>query len=207
MRRPRGQGLLGGAIGITTLLLLAACGGSSDVAAPTPEPTVAIAEAPTATAAPAEPTATPEPTVAPTATPEPTAAPELTVEEQVIAAWKRYLDLSIQARGKEPTGEALDIASYATDGARTVLEDLLVQQVEEGRYIEGSVASLAPTVVLEGDVEARLEDCVAVELLTFNTADEVTLESSERRITEVRLSLEETGWRVAALETGEPCGA
>ena len=204
MTRPRGQGLLGGALGVTIVLLAGACGGDADEAAPAPEPTVEIAAAPTATSVPvAESTATP----APTATPDPTAAPEMTVEEQVIAAWERYLDLSIQARGKDPTSEALAIASYATDGARTVLEELLLQQLDEGRYIGGSVTSLAPTVRLGDDGDARVDDCIFVDLRTFDSDDNVTLETSDRRTLEARLTMVDEGWRVAALETGEPCGA
>lgn len=186
-------------------LLAGACVGSSDEAAPTPEPTVAIAGAPTATPEPAA-TATPEPTAAPSPTPEPTEV-ELSVEEQVIAAWERYLDLSIQARGKEPSREALAIEGYAAEGAQRVLEDLLVQQKAEGRYIGGAVTSLAPTVRVEDGGDAQLDDCIFVDLLTFDDDDRVTLETSDRRTVVARLIPVDRDWRVVALESGDPCGA
>ena len=204
MRRPRGQGLLGGAIGITTLLLLAACGGSSDEAAPTPEPTVAIAEAPTATAAPAEPTATPEPTAAPTATPEPIAAPELTVEEQVIAAWERYLDLSIQARGKEPTGEAADLGTFIADEARARLQAVIDEQVTNDQYVIGTATSLNPALTIEGEASVVVADCVSVDLarVRFST-DETLTTQVDVRFSRARFELLEGEWLVTGIESGD----
>ena len=207
MRRPRGQGLLGGAIGITALLLLAACGGSSDVAAPTPEPTVAIAEAPTATAAPAEPTATPEPTAPPTATPEPTAAPELTVEEQVIAAWERYLDLSIQARGKEPTGDAANLGTFITGPARLRLEQVLADQLDERRYLRGALTSGSPLIEFDSDAELSITDCLDVTLESVDLqSDEVLGTQDDQRTSTARMVLVQGGWLVSEVETGDVPG-
>lgn len=206
MRRPRGQGLLGGAIGTTMPLLLAACGGSSDEAAPTPEPTVAIAEAPTATTVPADPTATPEPTADPTATPEPTAEPELTVEEQVIAAWERYWDLAVQARGESPSPEALAFDAYAAEEQVATLRELVANQRDEGYFLAGRVTVGEADLEFRGSESVIVNDCVGVMFQRISLDDGVELSSQdETRSVRARLELDDGGWRVHAVETGGTC--
>ena len=184
-------------------LLVGACGGSSDEAAPTPEPTVEIAAAPTATSAPAtEPTATP----APTATPEPTAAPDMTVEEEVIAAWERYWDLAVQARGEDPPPEALAFSTYTGGDQLTGLEELIARQREEGYFLTGRVTVGDTRVEMRSTTSAVVDDCVEVDFKRFAVDDGSELSSqSEMRVVRARLEFVDELWRVFAVETGDGC--
>lgn len=184
-------------------LLVGACGGSSDEAAPTPEPTAEIADAPTATPVPAEePTATTSPTA--TVAPEPTAAPDLTVEKEVIAAWERYLDLSIQARGKEPTGDAANLATFLSGDARVRLREVIDQQLADGQYIAGSAQSLSPFITVESGSTVLVEDCVAVDLSRVERATDSVLGTQvDVRTAVARFELVDGVWLLTAVDTGE----
>ncbi len=122
---------------------MAGCSGSdgNGDAAASAEGTAIDGSEPTATTAP---TPTSEPTVAPTPTAEPTvtptATPEPSPEAEVIEAWERYLRLSIEARGKDPSPEALDFDSYVIGGAQEALDPGHRRRAGcMGRYVDGSM--------------------------------------------------------------------
>lgn len=210
MRRPRGQGLLGGATGLAiVLLVVGACGGSSGDAVPAPDPTVEIADAPTTTPAPTAPSApAEEPTVtpAPAATPEPTTAPELTVEEQVIAAWERYWDLAVEARGENPSAEALAFSSYASGEQLSALENVVARQKAEGYFLMGSVTVGAVELDVREPTVAVVDDCVHVNFRRVSLADGSELSAQdEMRSARGRIELVDGSWLVLAVETGSRC--
>ena len=187
-------------------LLVGACGGSSEEAAPTPEPTVEIAAAPTATSAPAEePTATPAPTATPT--PEPTAAPDMTVEEEVIAAWERYWDLAVQARGEDPPPEALSLETYVGGVLLESLRETLAEQEPMQYFVVGSAVPSRPRVEVRDEALAIVDGCVAPNLQSIATEDGAVLGSQdEPRLVRGRVENTGEGWRVTAVEIGEePC--
>lgn len=201
-----------GIYGVLGLGLLLATGCSGDDADPAaaPEPTIVIEEReptaqPTATAAP---TATPVPTDVPTVTPEP--APEFTDDElAVIEAWERYFVLSLEARFKEPSAEALDISSYATGGAADGIAGSRANDEEQGQHIAGSAEYTGLTFSELSDDRAVLSICIVTDL-------QILTESGELRVDEgpieyasrARLQRTEDGarWIVAATEFLEqPC--
>lgn len=200
------------AVCATTALLGAACGGDNGDAEAAPSPTVAIAAAPTATDVPAA-TPTPEPTTVPTAPASATATPEPETSDAgqadndqadndeaaaIRAAWERYLDLSIQARGKTPSPESLDFDTYVTgDGAEN-----LANAASTATYAIGSVMSTAFSVSIEDGGSARVSDCVDVQLEWRSRQDD-SLDFAEQRLasSEGRLERGPDGWRVAAFRS------
>jgi hypothetical protein len=186
------------------VLVLAACGGggaSGDAAGGAEaEGSVIEGAAPTATAAPtAVPTATPEPT----ATPVPTSTPVPGPEAEIIAAWERYLRLSIEARGKNPSPEALDFDSYVIGDAKQGLIQVIADYAAAGQYVRGSMTGSAPSVEIRDDSAAIVTDCAVVDLAALAVGDGSELEVDVQTTT-LRGRLEsDTGvWRVAAFEFG-----
>lgn len=194
---------------VVAVFVLAACGGggsSEDTAGAAdaegegtaierPEPTAE----PTATATA---TATPEPTAAPTATAVPTATPG--PEAEIIAAWERYLRLSIEARGKNPSPEALDFDSYVVGDVRQGLIQQLAEDRAAGRYLEGTLSSEDLVVVLRDDGAAVLQFCLVSELVAYRAQDDqFLLDEGELRLSSrARLDEVTNGWRVGATEFG-----
>lgn len=197
------MGLLGGATGVVIALLAGACGGSSDEAVPDPPATVEIADAPTPTVEPAQPTATPPPTPPPTVTVEPTPTSEPTIEDQVIAAWERYLDLSIQARG----GRAVDYSTFIAGDARSGLEAVVSMEAEAGEQVRGTARSLAPSLSFEDAQAVVVTDCVEVDLerVLVDTGEAISTQEAVRSTT-ARLELIDGEWLVTGVDSGEAVG-
>ncbi len=200
---------------VVTALLLTGCGGGSDaLPAPTPTPTEAIATAgptPTSPASPPTAASTPSPSVtaSPTPTPEPTPTPDPRVEQDaaVIAAWERYLELSFAARGKDPSEEALDFDSYVTGGAKDGLLGAIERDVANDRYLTGTVRSTDPTLSYNDAGDARISDCIDVDLASSARSDDSPGETEVRLVAaEARLVPREGGWVVAAYLTEDLCG-
>lgn len=199
-------------------LLAAACGGSGGAeAAAFPEPTTVIADAPS-------PSTTPLP--APTATLAPTAEPteaavdaavdnegsgadsgggsdELSEDEAaVIAAWERYLDLSIQARGKNPSAEALDYESYVIDRSREALLEEIAKDERAGRHITGTSEYDILSVVFREDGAAVISACWTTSFRAHSLEDDSLISDEGDLLFRARARLDSTskGWRVAATE-------
>lgn len=205
MRRGDGRHLLAPlAVGV---LLFSACSSGDDTAAdePTPEPTAVIEDAPTATPAP-EPTATPQPEPTATPEPQPTEPAEESVEEQVIAAWERYLDLSIQARGKEPSEEAMAHEMFVGGAALERLEEVLRQQAADAEYVRGAAVSKAPEFDFENDASVLVSDCINVSLERVDAETDVVKSSQvDDRGSRARMELIGGAWVVTGIETGPTC--
>lgn len=194
-------------------LVGAACGGAGEeVAPPTPTGSIADAtEAPTPTPMPtltnvpvpteAAPTPTPT-TAAPAATPTPDLSRD---EDAVIAAWERYLDLSTQASGKNPSPEALDVSSYMTGEGAVEFASIIATDRESGTYVSGDAVSIRPIVEFRG-AGAHISDCVRTDLELRALRDDTVLTvQDEGRVGEARAELVDAEWRIAAFETGASC--
>ncbi|MFN3220274.1 MAG: hypothetical protein ACE367_27585 [Acidimicrobiales bacterium] len=195
---------------VVAVMVLAGCGGggsSDDEAGPVdPEGTAIEGAEATATPAPTvAPTPTPEPTVAPTPTPEPTVAPTPTPEAEIIAAWERYLRLSIEARGKNPSPEALDFDSYVWGDARQALVQVIADYGASGTYVAGLAVGESPNVVVRDDGAAVVGFCFVTDLEVRSLADDqVQISEGALRIaSRVRVDPQGGGqWLVAASEFG-----
>ena len=199
----------GGGIALGVALVLAACAGDDagdgDPSAVSPEPTAAeIADAPTATPAP---TASPAPTAAPTEPPTPTPTVEESpddTEAAVIAAWERYLELSLQARGELPPPEALRFDTYLMGDALQGLQETLDAQAAEGEYVRGTTVSISPSATLETAASALVRDCVEVDLERVDSVSgAIVTQQRAIRSTVARLRLVEGRWLMAEVESGE----
>jgi hypothetical protein len=188
-------------------LMVGACSSGTEPAAQ-PEPTVAIAEAPTATTAPAPeeaPTASPAPTPEPTAV-EPTPDPQAD-EDAVIAAWKRYLDLGFAVRGKNPSAEALDFEQYLGGTAQERLKEVLAEQKTTGEYLSGSASSTDPAVEFRKDQTVVVRDCVAVEFAVHQLdTDAVISVQDELRSAAGQFLRAREGWILMVFDVEELCG-
>ncbi len=196
---------------MVTVVLLTGCGGGSDgAAAPTPTAAIATVE-PSPTPAPptlAPPTLKSEESPEPTATSQPTATPDPQADQDaaVIAAWERYLELSFAARGKDPSPEALDYDSYVTGGAKDGLLGAIERDIANDRYLRGTVGSTDPTLVYNDAGDARISDCIDVDLGSFSRTDD-SQEGTEVKFEQVEVRLEPRNgdWVVAAFQPGDLC--
>lgn len=201
---------------IVVVSVLVGCGGDSSgdaagVAAP--EGSVIEGPEPTPTPAPtAVPTAVPEPTVAPTSTPAPTATPEPTAasgpEAEIIEAWERYLRLSIEARGKTPSPEALDFDSYSWGDAQAAVVQEIADDNAAGHYIDGSTGQSGLQVELREDGVGVVALCIETDWVVRDRATDSVIESEGiiQYAARARVDPQPDGsWLVAATEFSVGC--
>jgi len=183
-------------------LVVGACSGSDPVASPEPTATPLVSATPTPEP---EPTATPEPTASPAPTPTPGPTDE---ELAVIAAWERYVVLSHEARGNDPSAEALDFESYMTEGALDGVLGAIAGDRERERYILGRVRTSLSSVAFRSDGDVVVEGCVVTDLTVWAELDDSLLFEEGELTVEARgrLSLRGGKWLVAAAEfLGDTC--
>ena len=87
---------------------------------------------------------------------------------------------------------------------------MLDQQQDEGWYIEGAVVSQRPTIVYNADGDARVNDCVDVDLAAFFVADDSPDGDPEvrQRFVDARLSPAGDGdFIVVAVQFTDECAA
>lgn len=190
----------GTVVAVALVFFAGACADSE--AEPAAAPTVVSTAVPTTQ----EPPSNPPPTAAPTEPPA-TATPEASDEETaVIAAWERYLDLSIQARGRTPSAASTRLSGYMTAVGAIEFQQVLDDDRANGRYVTGSAISTEPSVEFMDPAAAIVDDCVQAQLTVISVATGETLsEQDETRSARARFVLLESSWVVAAFETGGIC--
>ncbi len=188
------------------LAVIVGCSGSESTAV-APTPTVAISDElvpPTSTPIPPtpSPTATSTPTSEPTAAPTPEADPR---EAEVIAAWERYLTLSAEASGKNPSIESKDLTSFVSGDALTGLTDGIARRESDGVYLDGVLTSSDPTVTFRSDGQAVIADCIATETTVRSLTDDSAIRNQALTDfqAQARLALERGIWLVNAVDFGD----
>ena len=190
-------------------MILAGCGASADDGDADASAEGSLIEGPDPTITP-PPTPTIRPTVAPTPIAEPatapTATPEPGPEVEVIEAWERYLRLSIEARGKDPSPEALDFDSYVGGLAKDALVQVIADDMAAGDYVVGSITSISPSSSERADGAIIIEDCAEVDAERRSLMDDRLVESEKQTIRmRGRLDDADVGLIVEGFELGGPC--
>lgn len=167
------------------LLLLSACTGDN-AAEPSPTPS------------PSTPTS-PSPIVA---SPSPTEVDSPSLDEEVEAAYQRYLDSMVAAMEAGEPG----LIEGARDQALAAAQARVTSLTSQGRIARGELRPAIQSWDVAGD-SAELRDCYAVDLTEHDreTDEQLADRGGTRFAATVRLELDDTDWTVIEFNRGEFC--